>query len=323
MVDAKVSVVVPVYNSEAYLPMCIDSILHQTYTNIEILLIDDGSRDDSLRICEAYAGKDSRITVFHQENSGVSAARNKGLELSTGKFITFVDSDDELLPNGISLLVKDIVSFGADVATASKLYVTSDQKILDRSIEDMEDVSVFSRTEALQLSLRFDRRMTSCHGKLFRREFLADVRFEEGKKVNEDFYFVFQCCAKQPVFVYRNKCVYKYYYRENSASHASFNDKYFDMLYFAEQKKRTIEAHFPELLDEAICMEVSTHLFMLSALCKTKEKKYRAAEQKSINYIKKHYRKYTTNNRFEKRLVWFVVHGLYPVYKQAVRLKYY
>ena len=79
MVDAKVSVVVPVYNSEAYLPMCIDSILHQTYTNIEILLIDDGSRDDSLRICEAYAGKDSRITVFHQENSGVSAARNKGL----------------------------------------------------------------------------------------------------------------------------------------------------------------------------------------------------------------------------------------------------
>ncbi len=323
MLGAKVSVIVPIFNSEAYLPMCIESILNQTYRNIEILLIDDGSKDNSLKICNEYACRDNRIKVLHQENRGVSVARNIGIEVAQGEFITFVDSDDELLENGIFLLVNDIESFGADVSIASKLYITSDQKVLNRRLGEGREVCVFVGTEALQLSLDFDRRMTACHGKLFRKQFISDIRYVEGKRINEDFYFVFLCCIKQPIITYRDECVYKYYYRENSASHATFGDKYFDMLYFADQKKRMIEEYYPELLDKAICMEVSTHLFLLNMLCETKEKKYKKEERKSIEFVKNNHKIYTTFNKFEKKLAWIVAHGLYPIYKMAVRLKYY
>lgn len=323
MQNARVSVIVPIYNSRAYLPKCLESIVKQTYKNLEILLVDDGSVDNSLEMCQEYAKRDNRIRVLHQENKGVSAARNAGLEIAEGEYIMFVDSDDELLENGISLLVNDIETFGADVATASKLYVTMDQQVINRCIEEKEGITLFTGTEALTHSLDFDRRMTSCHGKLFCKHFLADIRFEEGRKVNEDFYFVFLCCLKKPRYTYRNECVYKYYYRENSASHSDFNEKYFDMLYFAEQKKRKIEAYYPELLHKAVCMEVSTHLFMINMLCKTKDSKYREEENKSTAFIKQHYGQYFTCNKFEKRLAWIVTHGLYPLYKWAVRMKYY
>lgn len=100
----KISVIVPVYNTEQYLPRCIDSILDQTFTDFELLLIDDGSKDNSGKICDEYAAKDSRIRVFHKENGGVSSARNMGLDNALGKWVTFVDSDDWIEPKGLELL---------------------------------------------------------------------------------------------------------------------------------------------------------------------------------------------------------------------------
>lgn len=320
--NAKVSVIVPIYDSEAYLPMCIESIRNQTYRNLEILLIDDGSTDNSLAICKEMALKDTRIRVIHQENQGVSAARNTGIEVAQGEYLTFVDSDDELLPNGIAVLIKDIETYSADVASASKLYISAENEVRDCKLEKVEDVSIMTGVDALKLSLAFDRRMTSCHGKLFRKKFLFDIRYEVGKKINEDFYFVFQCCVKEPVFIYRNECVYRYYYRDNSVTHTSFNDKYFDMLYFAEKKRKIIEEQYPELSEMAVSMEVSTHLFLLNILCRTSEKKYKKIWKKSVQFVRQNHRNYTSANRFEKRLFWIVTHGLYPLYKVAVRLKY-
>ena len=94
----KISIIIPVYQVEKYIKRCLDSILSQTYSNLEIILIDDGSRDMSGKICDEYAIKDSRIKVIHQDNAGVSVARNKGLDICTGDYVTFVDSDDFLEP---------------------------------------------------------------------------------------------------------------------------------------------------------------------------------------------------------------------------------
>lgn len=322
MLNHKVSVIVPIYNSEAYLPMCIESITAQTYKNIEIILVDDGSKDNSLEICKSYEVIDNRIKVIHRENGGVSAARNTGLNVAEGEYVTFVDSDDELVKNGIYLLVKDIEAFGADIATASKLYITADKKEVSRNVDNVEEITVFSGTDALKLSLNLDRRMTSCHGKLFRREFILDIRYEEGRKINEDIFFIFLCCLKKPVLTYRNEEVYRYYYRDESATHTFFDDKYFDMLYFAEQRKKMVEIYFPELLDKAICMELGMHLFMLNMLCKTKDSKYNKDETNSISFVKNNYKNYFTNNKFEKRMAWIVAHGLYPVYKVFYRFIY-
>ena len=103
-----ISIIVPVYNAEKTLPRCIDSILAQTFTDYELILVDDGSSDGSLSVCSAYAARDSRIRVLHQENAGVSAARNAGLDAAAGKYIMFCDSDDEVEPEWCALLHQEI-----------------------------------------------------------------------------------------------------------------------------------------------------------------------------------------------------------------------
>lgn len=122
MADEKVSVIVPVYNVEKYLRRCLDSIINQTYRNLEIILVDDGSPDNSGIICDEYAAKDDRITVIHQENSGVSSARNTALCRATGEYIVFVDSDDSILPD----YVKNLMSVGADDYVVSSCCVQNE-----------------------------------------------------------------------------------------------------------------------------------------------------------------------------------------------------
>lgn len=106
-----ISVIVPVYNTEQYLPRCIDSILSQSFTDFGLLLIDDGSKDGSGKICDAYAEKDNRIRVFHKENGGVSSARNLGLDNAKGEWVCFVDSDDELIRDGLEAMAEGISEY--------------------------------------------------------------------------------------------------------------------------------------------------------------------------------------------------------------------
>lgn len=129
----KISVIVPVYNTEQYLPRCIDSILAQTFTDFELLLIDDGSKDSSGKICDESAAKDSRIRVFHKENGGVSSARNMGLNNAQGEWITFVDSDDYLIEHsGFNLLARTDIE--ADLIVYSFLWIDAlVQTILKKS----------------------------------------------------------------------------------------------------------------------------------------------------------------------------------------------
>ena len=117
-----ISIVVPVYNAENYLEKCINSIIGQTYRNLEIILIDDGSNDNSLSICEKFALQDNRIKVFHQNNGGVASARNKGLSEASGEFIAWVDSDDSIEPEYIEKLYDAVKEYNADISIALKQY---------------------------------------------------------------------------------------------------------------------------------------------------------------------------------------------------------
>ena len=127
MENELISVIVPIYNVENYLRMCLDSIQNQTYKNFECLLINDGSPDNSAEICREYVAKDSRFRYFEKENGGVSSARNYGVELAEGSFITFVDPDDWLEPNYLEILYLKMIEYGADVAVDTyKKYSVSD-----------------------------------------------------------------------------------------------------------------------------------------------------------------------------------------------------
>lgn len=127
--EQKVSIVVPVYNVEKYLKRCVDSLIGQSYPNIEVLLVDDGSKDSSLSICKEYELKDSRIRVFHKENEGLGLTRNFGIEKATGEYITFVDSDDYLTPDAIAVMLKPATATDADVVIANMFYKDEEMKV--------------------------------------------------------------------------------------------------------------------------------------------------------------------------------------------------
>lgn len=192
--EAKVSIVIPVYNVEAYLVECIESVLNQTYQDFEIILIDDGSKDSSGEICDQYVEKDKRIQVIHQANGGLSAARNRGLEAATGKYIYFFDSDDIIVPQTLELLTEmaekdkaEVVFFDAEVFFTD---CDPDPKVY-RYERSRKYLSASGR-EMLITLLQTDEYRTAVPLMLFKREYLKSnqLKFKEGI-LHEDELFTF------------------------------------------------------------------------------------------------------------------------------------
>ena len=229
----KISVIVPVYQVEPYLHLCIDSILAQTYENFELILVDDGSPDNCGAICDEYAAKDNRIIVIHQENGGLSAARNTGLDWvfanSHSRWITFVDSDDALAPIMLETLYQEAVSHGADMAV-TRGAVFSEEGQLEKEGRYVGPVSCYSGKDLLK-PLYGKNYIVSvmAWGKLVRRELYRDLRFPVGK-IHEDE-------ATTPILLFHARKVvvirsWLYYYRQREGSivHAPFSAKRFDAM---------------------------------------------------------------------------------------------
>lgn len=212
----KISVIVPVYNVENYLSACLDSILSQTYQDFEIILIDDGSKDASGQICDAYAGKDPRIQVVHQENGGVSRARNRGLELATGELISFIDSDDTLEPDMYELLVRVMREHNADISHCG--YKRFDnQGNLVRKINGTHRLMIQSGEEAIVCMLQGEYFSNSLWNKLFRNQVVRGLRFQEDLKNNEDVLFNVHAFSRAKTAVFQDEGKYHYYDHPSSA----------------------------------------------------------------------------------------------------------
>lgn len=318
-INPMISVIVPVYGTEQYLPKCIDSIIQQSYSNIEIILVDDQSPDSCPEICDCYSEKDKRIIVIHQKNKGVSGARNTGIRCSSGEYIMFVDSDDELYPDSIKLLYDEIKSTGADIASGKKQSASYDkQSVIEQNTGKR---SVYCGEEPVFLSLDGDVNTNSTCAKLFNKSFIDGIYFEEGKNVHEDGFFLFLCYLKKPVLVQRDVYIYRYNFRQNSNSHSDFSDKYLAILYFCEQKKKIISESYPQYIDRLHNMEVRTNLQFLDLLCRTKDNSYNVLQKKCINTVRALYKYHRPINKHHKQLVWIVVHNLYPLYKKLVYYK--
>ena len=320
MTNALVSIIVPVYGTESYLSDCVESLLKQTYSRIEIVLVDDQSPDSCPAICDAYAQKDERVRVIHQKNKGVSGARNTGIDAATGEYFCFVDSDDTLEANAIEILLNDILTYGADMSSASKGCVAADGSVQSQSVDGQ--ISVYEGDEMIKRSLLYHDRTRSLHAKLFSRSLIEDIRFAEGHNINEDGYFLFECYAKKPKVVQHNVDLYRYYFRPGSASNSKFAEKYFDMLYFCNLKRAYIEKNMPEFLEHAYDMEVRTNLLFLQVLCRTNDKKYLDAQRQCIQTVRRLGKYHHPVNRHLKRLETIVCLGLFPLYKRVMRFKY-
>lgn len=206
--EARISIVVPVYNVEHYLPKCIESIINQTYQNLEIILVDDGSTDRSGFICDQYAALDSRIKVVHKENGGLSDARNAGIDIAAGDFLGFVDSDDWIDEDMYELLYQLIIKYGADIAMC-RLREISNTEILDQSTDDLivcDGVDALKYMVTKENNYRFNHGITN---KLIKRELLGDLRFPVGMYI-EDIYFTPQLLYASKKCVYKDAAKYNY-----------------------------------------------------------------------------------------------------------------
>lgn len=211
-----VSIIMPAKNSGAYIRRCIESVLSQKFTDWELLIINDGSTDDTVVTAMSFSKDDERIRVFDSQGKGVSAARNYGLELSTGDHIAFIDSDDSVDPDYLSVLVELAEKNNADISQCSLYYRYDNGTVVQE--KETEDAVYNGHDEIMNayFSGMVGKICLAAWGKLFRRELLNGIRFDETLTIQEDAFFTFQCCMKSSKIACCNRALYYYY--QNSAS---------------------------------------------------------------------------------------------------------
>lgn len=306
--DSLVSIIVPVYNAEKYIDNCVTSVVNQTYSKWELLLIDDGSFDSSGMICDNYSRLNSRIRVVHQKNLGVSAARNRGIECAEGEYVAFLDVDDALPQESLKTLVNSLIDNNADVAMG----ITCGEKW-----ENHSGVEIWKGEDGIQYSLMDDPYTCAAWGKLYRRELIGETRFDREIKINEDSLFVFQIMCKKPVCVCVNKEIYQYIQVSGSASRSDFSEKYFDILKVSDLKCKKIEEQFPQMHDLAKNMLLKARMNVLRILAVRTRDEYRDVEKKLLEYILDNKEDYIPSSKECNQWMFILSHHLFYVYKFA------
>lgn len=221
-----ISVVVPVYNVEDYLKACLDSVLRQSYKNLEIILVDDGSTDKSGSICEEYAKLDFRLHVIHKENGGLSDARNKGLECATGKYVVFIDSDDVVNEEYVSYLYSLITEGKSEISICDPVHCYPGQQI---EFQRESFRKTYTNSNAITEMLYQTSFLVAASGKLFLRSLFDDIKFPKGM-LFEDSAIMYRLFAKAENVTYGNAKLYGYMHREGSITTNKFSKRDCDIL---------------------------------------------------------------------------------------------
>lgn len=240
-----VSVIVPVYNVENYLEKCLESISNQYYSEIEILVIDDGSTDSSGNIADSYKQRDDRVTVIHQSNGGLSAARNSGLDIATGEYVCFIDSDDWIESDFISLLLDGIIKYKAEIAVVKMKKIKDYQKIEEKT-KTITGWEFLNRNEAMKNLFINNKIGYSANNKLFKRSLFTSIRFPEGLLM-EDKATTYKLINESSSIVVNNSQKYHYFQSPNSILRGSFNPKKFDSFNIHEDIISFIDMNYPEV----------------------------------------------------------------------------
>lgn len=214
MQNKLVSIIVPIYKVESYLQRCLDSIVNQTYANLEIILVDDGSPDGCPQICDEYAAKDNRIVVIHKENGGLSDARNTGLDICKGDYISFVDSDDWINDCYIQRLLSSIENSDADIAVASCKYI-SNNPIYANKIFPLASGEICYEDILLEIFGKHNPSFVAACIKMFSRSLICQFKFHKGK-LHEDEYLNYLWFHKAKKIVYEPNSIYFYYLHADS-----------------------------------------------------------------------------------------------------------
>ena len=285
-----ISIIVPVYNVEKYLDKCINSLINQSYKNLEIILIDDGSNDNSREICDEYALEDNRIKVIHKENEGLSATRNLGIDISKGDYIIFIDSDDWVNKDIISKLLNLIKKYNSDIAVCdySLAYDENEhiekEKIYEKNFSSIDALKdLYERTGGVIKSI-------SCC-KLYKRKLFKDIVFPVGK-IHEDEFVTYKLLYKAKRISYINEKLYYYRQRANSIMHSKVDEKCLDALQAFEERLNFIKNNIEDeevynLTAKAYYVLILNRYYILTKYCEYKEKYLDYLRKKAKNFYKK------------------------------------
>ena len=297
MNDELISVIVPIYNAEKFIDKSVGSVINQTYQNLEILLIDDGSTDSSSLLCDEYAKKDKRIKVFHQENKGLSCARNKGIDNANGDYYVFIDADDEALPKMIEELYKLLKENDADISICSYEELYEDGTVISPCTNGNKG-KIWSYTDDkkyLQIEYDYIRTVVQWN-KLFKKEIFDDLRYPEGL-YHEDEHIIHRQLQKAKKVTYTSEVLYIYYRHEGSITFNPDCKKLYDaILAFYDRF-----CFFKDLEKESCILYSYNILKYYTHELKTidsKDKYYYLPKAK--NLVKKAYKKLS----FEQRIVY-------------------
>ena len=296
MNEEKISIIVPVYNVEAYLEKCVESILKQTYTNLEILLVNDGSTDKSGELCDKLALRDHRIRVIHKENGGLSDARNRGIDEASSNLIGFIDSDDYIDEDMYETLYRQMVASKADLSMCGHYDVY--HQIPEKQVAEIKTWELMPE-EAIKMVMEAKILSVTAVNKLYKKALFEQLRFRIGK-IAEDAFIMVDLIHQCSKVVATNEKKYYYFHRENSITTQKFSLKFLNVIEAYEQNAKIIKENYPGLADTATMRLNWAYFYVLDRLLVDVDFKDRVLEDRLIAYLKKNTKNILSDSRFTR-----------------------
>ena len=283
-----VSVIVPVYKAEPYLDRCVASILAQTYPNLEVILVDDGSPDNCPSLCDAWAQRDARIRVIHKKNGGLSDARNVGLDAASGAYISFVDSDDYIAENFIETLYDLLHEYHTDISAVHWKLVYADEPGSNDSLTLPRSVTLFQGADAIRELFTEDTYACYSCNRLYKRKLFDTIRFPVGR-VMEDLGIAYKILLDAGQIVYSDEPLYYYYQHDGSTLHTDCIKFFQDRLAMVTERYLILEKLYPDMLEnDAYFVDMALNDYPIlyrSALDPESDQLIRRAYQKSRSIL--------------------------------------
>ena len=303
-----ISIIIPAYNIENYIAKCLDSLLNQTYRNLEIIVVDDGSSDDTGKVIDDYSSKYDNIKVIHKKNAGVSSARNSGIEVASGDYIGFVDGDDTVDENMFEILIKNAIKYDADISHCgykmvfpSRIdYYHNTGTLVEQNNEiGLKDLLTGNRVEP------------GLWNKIYKKELFKDIKIDESIKINEDLLINYYLFKKAEKSIFYDKCFYNYTLRKGSAATSTVNiNKIIDPIKVRKEILEDLEKN-SDLYDIAY----EKYIMSLVGICRNvqirKNKEYKSYIDNAKKSLKYEINNIIKNKAVSKKIKLMVIGNLY------------
>lgn len=258
--NSLISIVVPIYNVEQYLQKCVDSLINQTYKNLEIILVDDGSPDNCPKICDEYAKQDSRIKVIHKENGGLSDARNAGMKIATGEYISFIDSDDWIKSEMVEDMYNRIIEDNSDLVSSGVLWVDEDGVEIRNAT--VSENCVLNTEQAMTELINDGKLKQHVWNKLYKADLIKNIPFDKGK-YHEDVFWSYKVIGEAERISIEKNSYYFYVQRSESIMGEKYSAKRLDALDAMELRCEYTKEKFPKLYNNALTVYIGSCMYHL------------------------------------------------------------